>query len=161
MPKRSAGVLLYRYEASDLLVLLVHPGGPFWMNRDLGAWSIPKGEYDADEEPETAARREFLEETGIAITGTLEFLGEERQKGGKLVTAYAHESEFDVASLRSNVFETEWPPRSGRMQVFPEVDRAGWFTLEEARSKINVSQRPFIDRLEASRNANRSAGSAS
>ncbi|MDW9901172.1 NUDIX domain-containing protein [Sinorhizobium meliloti] len=161
MPKKSAGVLLYRCEAGNLLVLLVHPGGPFWMNRDLGAWSIPKGEYDADEEPEAAARREFLEETGIAITGPFEFLGEERQKGGKLVTAYAHESEFDVASLRSNVFETEWPPRSGRMQVFPEVDRAGWFTLEEARSKINVAQRPFIDRLEASRNANRSAGSAS
>lgn len=151
MPKRSAGILLYRYEADNLLVLLVHPGGPFWSNRDVGAWSIPKGEYDAEEEPEAAARREFLEETGIAIEGPLELLGEERQKGGKLVTAYAHESEFDVHSLRSNVFETEWPPRSGKMQSFPEVDRAAWFTLVEARRRINASQRPFIDRLEALR----------
>lgn len=151
MPKRSAGILLYRYEAGNLLVLLVHPGGPFWSNRDVGAWSIPKGEYDAAEEPEAAARREFLEETGIAIGGPLEFLGEERQKSGKLVTAYAHESEFDVDSLRSNVFEAEWPPRSGQMQSFPEVDRAAWFTPAEARRRINASQRPFIDRLEALR----------
>lgn len=149
MPKKSAGILLYKYESDRLLVLLVHPGGPFWRNRDLGAWSIPKGEYEPDEDPETAARREFLEETGVAMTGALEFLGEKRQRSGKLVAAYAGEGDFDVGRLKSNAFEMEWPPRSGRKQSFAEVDRAGWFTLPEAREKIIPSQRPFIDSLEA------------
>ncbi|PDT82465.1 NUDIX domain-containing protein [Sinorhizobium sp. BJ1] len=152
MPKRSAGILLYKYEAGALLVLLVHPGGPFWSNRDLGAWSIPKGEYEADEEPEAAARREFFEETGIAMTGALEPLGEERLKSGKLISAFAGESEFDITSIRSNQFEMEWPPKSGRMQTFPEVDRAEWFTLDDAREKVNAAQRRFIDRLETRHN---------
>ncbi|WOS65092.1 NUDIX domain-containing protein [Sinorhizobium fredii] len=149
MPKKSAGIVLYKYEAGALLVLLVHPGGPFWSNRDLGAWSIPKGEYGAGEEPEAAARREFFEETGIAVTGALEPLGEERLKSGKLVAAFAGESEFDIASIRSNLFEMEWPPKSGRIQSFPEVDRAEWFTLADARAKINAAQSPIIDRLQA------------
>ncbi|HXV28867.1 MAG TPA: NUDIX domain-containing protein [Sinorhizobium sp.] len=148
MPKRSAGILLYKYEGDRLQVLLVHPGGPFWSKRDLGAWSIPKGEYEPDEDPEAAARREFLEETGISMTGALEFLGEERQKSGKLVAAYAGEGDFDVDRLKSNAFEMEWPPHSGRMQFFAEVDRAGWFTLPEAREKIIPSQRPFLDLLQ-------------
>ncbi|MCG5479149.1 NUDIX domain-containing protein [Sinorhizobium alkalisoli] len=149
MSKKSAGILLYKHEAGRILVLLVHPGGPFWNNRDLGAWSIPKGEYGPDEQPEAAARREVHEETGIAVTGRLTSLGEERQKGGKLVAAYASESDFDIDRLRSNSFDMEWPPRSGRTQSFPEVDRAGWFTLADARAKINPAQRPFLDRLEA------------
>ncbi|MCA1441440.1 NUDIX domain-containing protein [Ensifer sp. IC4062] len=149
MPKRSAGILLYKYDGEALRVLLVHPGGPFWSNRDAGAWSIPKGEYDPDEQPEAAARREVLEETGIAMKGALVSLGELRQKGGKLVTAFASESDVDVTDIRSNMFEMEWPPHSGRTQAFPEVDRAGWFSLPEAREKINASQRPFLDRLEA------------
>lgn len=151
MPKKSAGILLYKYDGEALRVLLVHPGGPFWSNRDAGAWSIPKGEYDADEQPEVAARREFLEETGIAMNGALEFLGELRQKGGKLVTAFAGESDVDVTDIRSNMFEMEWPPHSGQTQAFPEVDRAGWFSLPEAREKINASQRVFLDRLETLR----------
>jgi predicted NUDIX family NTP pyrophosphohydrolase len=158
MAKKSAGILLYKYEGGSLLVLLVHPGGPFWINRDAGAWSIPKGEYEPGEEPDAAARREFLEETGVAVTCPLEFLGEERQKSGKLVTAYAGESDVDIAKLRSNAFEIEWPPRSGRMQSFPEVDRAGWFTVPVAREKINPAQRPFLDRIEAARGTDRSAG---
>ncbi|MBP2234318.1 putative NUDIX family NTP pyrophosphohydrolase [Sinorhizobium kostiense] len=149
MPKTSAGILLYKFDAERLLVLLVHPGGPFWSNRDLGAWSIPKGEYDPDEEPEAAARREFLEETGVAVMGALTPLGGARLKSGKLIVAYAAESDLDIERLRSNMFEIEWPPRSGRKQPFPEVDRAGWFTLSEAREKINPAQRPFLDRLEA------------
>ncbi|WP_085033188.1 NUDIX domain-containing protein [Ensifer aridi] len=159
MRKKSAGILLYKYEGGSLLVLLVHPGGPFWTNRDAGAWSIPKGEYEPGEEPEAAARREFLEETGVVVTCPLKFLGEERQKSGKLVTAYAGESDLDIGKLKSNVFEIEWPPRSGRMQCFPEVDRAGWFTVPVAREKINPAQRPFLDRLEAARATDRSAGS--
>ncbi|MDK1377908.1 MULTISPECIES: NUDIX domain-containing protein [unclassified Sinorhizobium] len=151
MPKRSAGILLYQYDGEALRVLLVHPGGPFWSNRDAGAWSIPKGEYDSDEQPEAAARREFLEETGIAMNGALELLGELRQKGGKLVTAFAGESDVDITDIRSNMFEMEWPPRSGKTQAFPEVDRAGWFSLPEAREKINASQRPFLDHLETLR----------
>jgi predicted NUDIX family NTP pyrophosphohydrolase len=149
MAKKSAGILMYKRAADTLLVLLVHPGGPFWIRRDLGAWSIPKGEHDPDEEPEAAARREFAEEMGLAPEGEFKPLGELRQRGGKLVTAFALEGDFDVGSLQSNVFEIEWPPRSGRMQSFPEVDNAEWFPLPLAREKIIASQRPFLDRLES------------
>ncbi len=126
----------------------MHPGGPFWRKRDTGAWSIAKGEYSQDEQPEAAARREFAEETGWEAEGDLTPLGEIRQAGGKCVTAFALEADFDPRTLRSNRFEMEWPPRSGRMQSFPEVDRAEWFGLNEAREKLVARQRAFIDRLE-------------
>ena len=148
MPKRSAGLLLYRRSAAGLAVLLVHPGGPFWAKKDLGAWSIPKGEYAAGEEPLAAAQREFFEETGARPHGAFAPLGEIRQPGGKHVTAWAVEGDFDPATLVSNTFELEWPPRSGRKRAFPEVDRADWFSPDDARKKILAGQRPFIDRLE-------------
>ena len=132
-----------------ILVLLVHPGGPFWSRRDLGAWSIPKGEYADGEEPQAAARREFAEELGREPEGALRPLGEVRQSGGKLVVAFAVEGGFDVAAMRSNTFDMEWPPRSGHVQAFAEVDRAEWFTLPRAREKIIAGQRPLLDRLEA------------
>lgn len=138
---------MYRQTTDALLVLLVHPGGPFWRNRDLGAWSIPKGEYSAQEDPEAAARREFHEEMGLELKGELQPLGELRQNSGKSVIAFAVESDFDVAILRSNSFEMEWPPRSGRIQSYPEVDRADWFELSVARQKVISGQRPFLDRL--------------
>ncbi len=146
--KRSAGILLYRKAPEGLLVLLVHPGGPFWAKRDDGAWSIPKGEYAEGERPEDAALREFSEETGHAPEGRPELLGEQRQNSGKIVTAFALEGDFDIAGLRSNLFEMEWPPRSGRIQSFPEVDRAGWFTLPDAANRIVPGQRPFLDALQ-------------
>lgn len=149
MARRSAGILIHKREGGGLRVLLVHPGGPFWSRRDDGAWSIPKGEHGDDEEPEIAARREFLEETGVEATGALHPLGACRQRGGKIVTAFALAGDFDASSLRSNVFDLEWPPRSGRIQSFPEVDRAEWFDLPAARRKIVPGQRPFLDRLEA------------
>ena len=149
MAARSAGIIVYRKRAETIEVLLVHPGGPFWSNRDSGAWSIPKGEYSDDEDAEAAARREFEEETGWTITSDLLPLGEIRQKAGKTVTAFAAEGDFDTASLDSNRFEIEWPPKSGRIAAFPEVDRAGWFALDEAREKIIEGQRPLLDRLEA------------
>jgi predicted NUDIX family NTP pyrophosphohydrolase len=148
MPKRSAGLLLYRRSAAGLAVLLVHSGGPFWAKKDLGAWSIPKGEYAADEEPLAAAQREFFEETGVRPRGVFAPLGEVKQPGGKQVTAWAVEGDFDPATLVSNTFEIEWPPRSGRKHSFPEVDRAEWFLPDDARKKILAAQRPFIDRLE-------------
>ena len=148
MVKRSAGLLMYRRGDAGLAVLLVHPGGPFWAKKDLGAWSIPKGEYAADEEPLAAAQREFVEETGAQPRGEFLPLGEVKQPGGKHVTAWAVEGDFDPATLVSTTFELEWPPRSGRRQSFPEVDRAGWFSPDEAREKILAGQRPFIDRLE-------------
>jgi len=147
MSKRSAGILLYKRSAGELLVLLAHPGGPFWQKRDLGAWTIPKGELDSGEVPEDAARREFREELGIDATGPLQPLGEVTQKGGKQVTAFALEGDFDVSALRSNTFEVEWPPRSGRVAAFPEVDRVEWMTLIGAREKILPSQAPVLDRL--------------
>ena len=149
MAAKSAGILVYRKRAGGVEVLLVHPGGPFWARRDAGAWSIPKGEYADSEDAETAARREFTEETGWTIEGKLKSLGEIKQKAGKVVTAFAAEGDFDPASLESNRFEMEWPPKSGRMASFPEVDRAGWFGLAEARDKIVEGQRPLLDRLEA------------
>jgi predicted NUDIX family NTP pyrophosphohydrolase len=147
MAKRSAGILLYKRSAGGLLVLLAHPGGPFWQKRDLGAWTIPKGEYESGELPEDAARREFREELGIEAIGTLQPLGEVAQKGGKLVTAFALEGDFDVSVLRSNTFELEWPPRSGRVATFPEVDKVEWMALETARKKILPGQMPLLDRL--------------
>ena len=150
MAKRSAGILPYRRSNIGLQVLLVHPGGPFWQSRDLGAWSIAKGEYDDGELPEATARREFREETGWVPNATLVHLGELRQRGGKLITAFAVEGDFDAATLRSNLFDMEWPPRSGRPQTFPEIDRGGWFDLDTAREKMLVGQRPFLDRLVAS-----------
>jgi predicted NUDIX family NTP pyrophosphohydrolase len=147
MAAKSAGVLLYKHEGGTLKVLLVHPGGPFWAKKDAGAWSIPKGEYVDGEEPEAAARREFEEELGIAVAGELRPLGEAVQPSRKRVTAFAAEGDLDVGAIRSNTFEIEWPPKSGRRQSFPEVDRAGWFTLDDAREKILPAQRVFLDRL--------------
>ena len=147
MAAESAGILMYKRQGQDLQVLLVHPGGPFWRNKDLGAWSIPKGELAAGEDAEATARREFAEELGVKPAGTLSPLGRIRQRGGKQVEAFAIQGEFDVDRLSSNSFEMEWPPRSGRMQSFPEVDRAAWFSLAEAREKINAGQRALIDRL--------------
>jgi predicted NUDIX family NTP pyrophosphohydrolase len=147
MPKRSAGLLMYRGSGPRLELLLVHPGGPFWAKKDLGAWSIPKGEHMPDEDPLTVAQREFAEETGTRPRGKFRPLGEVVQAGGKRVSAWAVDGDFDPAALVSNTFETEWPPRSGRRRSFPEVDRAGWFSPEEARRKINAGQRAFVDRL--------------
>ena len=149
MAAESVGILLYRRVADELLVLLVHPGGPFWRRKDLGAWSIPKGGGIEGEEPETTARREFTEELGSAPVGPMKRLGRIRQRGGKYVEAFALEGDFDVDSLSSNSFEIEWPPRSGRLQAFPEVDRAAWFTLPVARQKINPGQQPLLDALQA------------
>ena len=147
MAVRSAGILLYKHEAGEVRVLLVHPGGPFWAKKDAGAWSIPKGEYGDGEDPEAAARREFEEELGVALTGELRPLGEAVQPSRKRVIAYACGGDLDVAAIRSNSFEIEWPPKSGRRQSFPEIDRARWFTLDEAREKILPGQRVFLDRL--------------
>jgi len=148
MSKRSAGILMYRRGGAALEVLLVHPGGPFWANKDEGAWSIPKGEYAADEDPLLCAKREFAEELGAdAPAGDYLDLGEVTQKGHKTVLAFAVESDFDPARLTSNLFEMEWPPRSGRTQSFPEVDRAGWFTPDVAARKILRRQVPFLERL--------------
>jgi predicted NUDIX family NTP pyrophosphohydrolase len=149
MSKQSAGILLYKHNAGELLVLLAHPGGPFWRKRDLGAWTIPKGEFESGEMPEDAARREFHEELGIEAVGPLELLGEVRQKGGKRVTAFALEGDFDVAALRSNTFDIEWPPRSGRIVAFPEIDRVEWMALSTAHQKILPSQAPLLDLIAA------------
>jgi predicted NUDIX family NTP pyrophosphohydrolase len=146
--KHSAGVLMYRRARGVLEVLLAHPGGPFWRTRDDGAWTVPKGALDAGESPEAAARREFEEEIGVAMTSELQPLPRVRQRGGKWVEAFAAEGDFDVATLRSNTFETEWPPRSGRTMTFPEVDRAEWFDLETARRKILPGQAALLDHLE-------------
>ena len=147
MPASSAGILMYRRTGKALEVLLVHPGGPFWRNKDDGAWSIPKGEMDEGEDPAEAALREFMEEIGSAPDGLLRSLGEIRQRGGKRVHAFAIEGDIDAGAIASNTFEIEWPPKSGRLQTFPEVDRAGWFDLPVARVKIIESQRLFLDRL--------------
>ena len=146
--KQSAGILLYRRGAGALEVLLVHPGGPFWKNRDAGAWSIPKGEFDENEEALAAARRELTEETGVAADGPFVALTPLRQRAGKLVHAWAAEGDCDASAIRSNLFSMEWPPRSGRMAEFPEVDRAAWFTLPQARAKLLEAQLPFLDELQ-------------
>jgi predicted NUDIX family NTP pyrophosphohydrolase len=146
--RRSAGILLYRGAGDALEVLLVHPGGPFWARRDAGVWSIPKGEYGDDEDPLAAARREFAEELGSAPPpGEPSDLGEIRQKSGKIVHAWALIGDLDADEIHSNTFTLEWPPRSGRVSEFPEVDRAQWFDLELARGKINPAQGAFLDRL--------------
>lgn len=145
----SAGILMFRRRDDQLQVLLVHPGGPFWRRKDLGAWTIPKGERLPGEDAEATARREFAEETGCALDDPLLPLGRVRQRGGKQVEAFAVEGDFDTSQLRCNTVEIEWPPRSGKRQVFPEVDKAAWFTLDEARHKINAAQAELLDRLEA------------
>jgi predicted NUDIX family NTP pyrophosphohydrolase len=145
--KRSAGILMYKRSGPELRLLLVHPGGPFWAKRDLGAWSIPKGEYEEGEDPLAAARREFCEELGIEPRGDFLALGELVQPSRKAITAWAVEGDFDPRQLKSNTFELEWPPKSGRRQSFPEVDRAEWFTPAQARTKILPGQIGFIDRL--------------
>jgi predicted NUDIX family NTP pyrophosphohydrolase len=139
---------MYRGSGPALEVLLVHPGGPFWHNKDDGAWSIPKGETDAGENPADVAQREFTEELGSIPAGPLRPLGEIRQRGGKRVHAFAVEGDLDIRTVQSNTFEMEWPPNSGRRRKFPEIDRAGWFALPAAREKILESQRPLLDRLE-------------
>jgi predicted NUDIX family NTP pyrophosphohydrolase len=146
--KRSAGILLYRIAGGGPEVLLVHPGGPFWARKDAGSWSIPKGEYGDGEEPQACALREFEEETGVGLPpGELLELGSVKQKGGKVVTAWAAEGDLDADSVRSNTFTMEWPPRSGRTAEFPEIDRAGWFGVEEAREKLVAAQAELVDRL--------------
>jgi predicted NUDIX family NTP pyrophosphohydrolase len=145
----SAGILLHRAGESGPEVLLVHPGGPYWARKDQGAWSIPKGELDGDEDPRACALREFAEELGTPPPdGALADLGSVRQKSGKVVTAFAAEGDLDTAQLVSNTFELEWPPRSGRTQEFPEIDRAEWFGLDAAREKLNPAQVAFVERLE-------------
>lgn len=147
--RRSAGILLHRRRDGEVQVLLVHPGGPAWARRDLGAWSIPKGEYEADEEPAAAARREFQEELGTAPPETeMTDLGEIKQKSGKRVRAFALAGDLDVDRVRSNTFPFEWPPRSGKMIEIPEVDRAEWFSIPVAREKINPAQATLLERLE-------------
>ena len=145
MPQLSAGILMHRGRPGSREVFLVHPGGPYWKNKDDGAWSIPKGRCDAGEEPLAAAKREFEEETGITVDGSFVALGQFKQPSGKLITAFALEGDCDATCIRSNDFSMEWPPRSGRMQAFPEVDRAAWFSLEEARVKMAKGQRPILD----------------
>lgn len=145
--KRSAGILMYRHEGDDLLLLLVHPGGPFWAKKDWGSWSIPKGEYAEGEDPLAAATREFAEETGYTPQGEFEPLGEVIQSGGKRVIAWAVPGNFDPRMLTSNRFEMEWPPRSGQLRSFPEVDRAAWFTVAEARKRLLPAQTALVDRL--------------
>jgi predicted NUDIX family NTP pyrophosphohydrolase len=147
MAKTSAGLLLYRQRPERLEVFLVHPGGPFWVRKDQGAWSIPKGEIATGEEPLAAARREFAEETGLLAEGDAIALTPIRQKGGKIVHAFALEGDADADAISSNRFVIEWPPRSGRQQEFPEVDRAGWFGLAEARQKLLESQHGLLDEL--------------
>jgi predicted NUDIX family NTP pyrophosphohydrolase len=147
LPKRSAGLLLYRRRPGGIEVFLAHPGGPFWAKKDAGAWTIPKGEYEPDEEPLRAARREFEEETGFVIDGDFIALGMVTQSSGKIVSAWAVEGDCDPEKLVSNFCEVEWPPRSRRMTEIPEVDRGAWFTLAEAREKIFTAQRVLLDRL--------------
>ncbi len=149
MPKVSAGILLFRRRAGGVEMMLVHPGGPFWAKKDLGAWSIPKGLVDEGEDLLTAAKREFLEETGMTVDGEFLDLGSHKQPGGKTIAAFACEGDFDPASLKSNTFSLEWPPHSGRITEFPEVDRAAWYSIDEGFMKISKGQKPIIAALEA------------
>jgi predicted NUDIX family NTP pyrophosphohydrolase len=148
MTKHSAGILMFRSREDILEVLLVHPGGPFWAKKDEGVWSIPKGEFNIDtEDPLGAARREFEEETGFTPEGDFISLGTLAQSSMKIVQAWAVEGDCDAAHIKSNTFSMEWPPRSGKQQEFPEIDRAGWFDIETAKTKILKGQTAFIDRL--------------
>jgi predicted NUDIX family NTP pyrophosphohydrolase len=149
MARTSAGLLMYRVRGGVVEVLLVHPGGPFWRNKDEGAWSIPKGEVAEGEDLLEAARREFEEELGTRPEGTFAPIGSVKQKGGKVVHAWAFEGDLDLSAVRSNTFEMEWPPRSGKRVAFPEVDRAEFFDLATARGKINAGQAEFLDRIAA------------
>jgi predicted NUDIX family NTP pyrophosphohydrolase len=149
MAKHSAGLLMYRRRAGRLEVFLVHPGGPYWRNKDLKAWSIPKGEYGPEEDPLDAARREFAEETGFGAEGNFVALSPITQAGGKVVHAWALEGDLDPEEITSNTFTLEWPPKSGKEQEFPEVDKAGWFDLDTAREKINQAQVGLLEELEA------------
>lgn len=150
MPKLSAGVLLYRTRRGVVEVLIAHPGGPFWARKDNGAWSIPKGEYVDGEDPWAAAQREFAEELGLSVPpGARLDLGQLKQSGGKVVTAFAVHSDLDVTDARSNTFELEWPKGSGRLREFPEVDRVDWFSVAQARVKLLKGQVAFLDRLMA------------
>ena len=146
--KESAGIVMYRYRASTVEIFLVHPGGPFWKNKDSGAWSIPKGEFEKSEDPLQAARREFHEETGFSVDGNFIALNPVRQAGGKVVHAWAVEGDCEAESIESNSFTMEWPPGSGQRTEFPEVDRAGWFSVSLAREKILKGQLPLLDELE-------------
>ena len=145
MQKKSAGILIYRLVNTTPEVLLVHPGGPFWAKKDLGSWSIPKGEFDDTEDPLAAAKREVTEETGIMLKGAFIELTPVKQKAGKTVYAWANEGDNNIENIKSNTFEIEWPPKSGKRRSFPEIDRAAWFTLEEAGEKILPAQVPFLD----------------
>lgn len=147
MPKKSAGLLLYRRASGALEVLLVHPVGPYWARRDAGAWSIPKGEFDDDEEPLAAAKREFAEETGASVSGEFLPLQPVQQPSGKVVHARAVQADFDPTQLRSNLFSMRWPPKSGQLREFPEVDRAAWFGIDEAMSKVVPGQAALLEQL--------------
>jgi predicted NUDIX family NTP pyrophosphohydrolase len=145
--KKSAGIVLYRHRRGILEIFLVHPGGPYWANKDRGAWSIPKGEYQDGEQPLQAAQREFLEETGVAISGPFLPLAPVRQASGKVITAWAIEGDLDPTKLRSNHFVMQWPPKSGVMQSFPEVDRGAWLSVPECQAKLLAGQRPLLEQL--------------
>jgi predicted NUDIX family NTP pyrophosphohydrolase len=149
MPKQSAGLLVYRIRESQIEVFLVHPGGPLWAKKDLGAWSIPKGEFEPDEDALAAAQRELKEETGFVAAAPFLLLGTVRQAGGKIVHAFAARGDFDPAQLVSNTFQLEWPPRSGQLKEFAEVDRAAWFSVDVAATKLNPAQVDFLPRLKA------------
>lgn len=151
MPKKSAGLLLYRQVGRSVEVFLVHPGGPFWAKKDEGAWSIPKGEIGDGEEPLEAAKREFQEETGLAPKGRFDALEPVKQAGGKVVYAWSVEGDFDASAIRSNKVSMEWPPRSGNMQEFPEVDRGAWFGIAAARKRILKGQAPLLEQIEEKR----------
>ena len=147
MPQTSAGILLFRKRHAGVEVMLVHPGGPYWARKDEGAWSMPKGLVDESEDLLAAARREFLEETGATVCGAFLDLGAHKQPGGKTIVAFGAEGDFDAALLKSNMFSMEWPPRSGKTAEFPEVDKAGWFSIDEALKKATKGQRPIVAAL--------------
>jgi len=148
MPKISAGLLLYRLRNKEIEVFLVHPGGPFWAGKDIGAWSIPKGLIDPDEDPLSAAQREFHEETGFKVPGRFIQLSPVKTKSGKIIQAWAVEGDYDPSGIKSNTFAMEWPPHSGKQLEFPEVDRAAWFEIEKAKRKINQGQVSLLEELE-------------
>jgi predicted NUDIX family NTP pyrophosphohydrolase len=148
MKKKSAGILVYRKTEKDYEVFLVHPGGPYWAKKDMHAWSIPKGEFNEGEEPIIAAKREFGEETGLTVSGAFIELQPVKQPGGKIIYSWAVESDPDASVIKSNLFEMEWPPGSGKTEEFPEVDKAGWFSFDIAREKIVKGQVPILEQLE-------------